>query len=75
MYKPVVEWFSTANDSKILHLLQILLLKKLNWSYFCLVFDPQTVFAKGAHYAVKELSQTDYDVLSLDWTMSAKDAR
>ncbi|KAM7447061.1 hypothetical protein ABFA07_004704 [Porites harrisoni] len=35
----------------------------------------QTIFAKGAHYAIKELSQTGYDVVSLDWTMSAKDAR
>ncbi|CAH3168071.1 unnamed protein product [Porites lobata] len=36
---------------------------------------PMTIFAKGAHYAIKELSQTGYDVVSLDWTMSAKDAR
>ena len=35
----------------------------------------QTIFAKGAHYAIKELSQIGYDVVSLDWTMSAKDAR
>ena len=35
----------------------------------------QTIFAKGAHYAIKDLSQIGYDVVSLDWTMSAKDAR
>ncbi|RMX41495.1 hypothetical protein pdam_00012249 [Pocillopora damicornis] len=35
----------------------------------------QTIFAKGAHYAIKDLSQIGYDVISLDWTMSAKDAR
>ncbi|EDO36098.1 predicted protein [Nematostella vectensis] len=36
---------------------------------------PMTVFAKGAHYAIKELSQCGYDVVSLDWTMSSKEAR
>ncbi|XP_027049398.1 uroporphyrinogen decarboxylase-like [Pocillopora damicornis] len=36
---------------------------------------PMTIFAKGAHYAIKDLSQIGYDVISLDWTMSAKDAR
>ena len=35
----------------------------------------QTIFAKGAHYAIKDLSQIGYDVVSLDWTVSPKDAR
>ena len=35
----------------------------------------QTIFAKGAHYAIKDLSQLGYDVVSLDWTVSPKDAR
>lgn len=41
----------------------------------CLSDFSQTIFAKGAHYAIKDLSQIGYDVVSLDWTMSAKDAR
>ncbi|KAK3727874.1 hypothetical protein QZH41_010602 [Actinostola sp. cb2023] len=36
---------------------------------------PMVVFAKGAHHAVKDLSQIGYDVVSLDWTMSPTDAR
>lgn len=36
---------------------------------------PMTIFAKGAHYAIKDLSQIGYDVVSLDWTISAKNAR
>ncbi|XP_031558364.1 uroporphyrinogen decarboxylase-like [Actinia tenebrosa] len=36
---------------------------------------PMTVFARGGHYAVKELSNCGYDVISLDWTMSPEDAR
>ena len=39
------------------------------------VISCQTIFAKGAHYAIKDLSQIGYDVVSLDWTVSAKDAR
>lgn len=35
----------------------------------------QTVFAKGGHYAIKELSNCGYDVIGLDWTMSQEDAR
>eukprot|EP00124_Ichthyophonus_hoferi_P003927 Ihof_evm6s381 gene=Ihof_evmTU6s381 len=30
---------------------------------------PMTVFAKGAHYALEDLSRTSYDVVGLDWTM------
>nr|XP_009860485.1 uroporphyrinogen decarboxylase [Ciona intestinalis] len=36
---------------------------------------PLIIFAKGAHYAIEELSATDYDVISLDWTMDVKRAR
>lgn len=33
------------------------------------------MFAKGAHYALKELSDSDYDVVGLDWTMEPTEAR
>ncbi len=36
---------------------------------------PLVVFAKGAHYALDELVETDYDVISLDWTMDPEEAR
>ncbi|KAK2554597.1 Uroporphyrinogen decarboxylase [Acropora cervicornis] len=36
---------------------------------------PMTIFAKGAHYAIKDLSQIGYDVVSLDWTVLPKEAR
>lgn len=36
---------------------------------------PLVVFAKGAHYALDALSETDYDVISLDWTMDPAAAR
>jgi len=38
---------------------------------------PMTVFAKDAHYAVDALgkSREHYDVVSLDWTISAKQGR
>nr|CAB3267535.1 uroporphyrinogen decarboxylase [Phallusia mammillata] len=36
---------------------------------------PMTVFAKGAHYAVESLAQTEYDVIGLDWTMDPEKAR
>ena len=35
----------------------------------------QTVFAKGAHYALPSLSKTDYDIIGLDWTMDPTMAR
>lgn len=35
---------------------------------------PMTVFAKGAHYALEDLSQTPYDVVGLDWTMDPQEA-
>jgi uroporphyrinogen decarboxylase len=36
---------------------------------------PIVVFAKGAHYGLDALADTDYDVISLDWTMDPKSAR
>jgi uroporphyrinogen decarboxylase len=36
---------------------------------------PIVVFAKGAHYALDALADTDYDVISLDWTMDPAEAR
>ncbi|XP_033637145.1 uroporphyrinogen decarboxylase-like isoform X1 [Asterias rubens] len=36
---------------------------------------PMIVFAKGAHHAIKELSESGYDVVSLDWTMQPEVAR
>jgi len=35
----------------------------------------QIVFAKGSHYAVEGLSTLGYDVIGLDWTINAEDAR
>jgi uroporphyrinogen-III decarboxylase len=35
----------------------------------------QTVFAKGAHYALESLSKSGYDVIGLDWTMDPKMSR
>lgn len=37
---------------------------------------PLIVFAKGANYAIEELARdSEYDVVGLDWTISAADAR
>lgn len=36
---------------------------------------PLIVFAKDAHYALAELSQSGYDVVSLDWTIDPRNAR
>jgi len=33
------------------------------------------VFAKGGHYALKELSQLNYNVIGIDWTIDPKVAR
>lgn len=35
----------------------------------------QTIFAKGAHYALEELSASGYDVVGLDWTIDPQLAR
>jgi len=36
---------------------------------------PMTVFAKGGHYALKELGESGYDVVGLDWTIDPVEAR
>ncbi|XP_062506498.1 uroporphyrinogen decarboxylase-like [Corticium candelabrum] len=36
---------------------------------------PLTVFAKDAHYALEELAFSNYDVISLDWTMDPQISR
>ncbi|CAB3985392.1 Uroporphyrinogen decarboxylase [Paramuricea clavata] len=36
---------------------------------------PMVIFAKGASYAIRELSQSSYDVIGLDWTVPVEDAR
>ncbi|KAF4528854.1 hypothetical protein B566_EDAN017200 [Ephemera danica] len=35
----------------------------------------QTIFAKGAHYALQDLACSGYDIVSLDWTIDPKLAR
>lgn len=35
----------------------------------------QTVFAKGAHFALEQLAKTGYDVIGLDWTMNPESSR
>lgn len=36
---------------------------------------PMTIFAKGAHYALEELSKTNYNIIGLDWTIEPSYAR
>lgn len=36
---------------------------------------PMTIFAKGAHYALEELSGSGYDVVGIDWTVDPTEAR
>ncbi|XP_056389089.1 LOW QUALITY PROTEIN: uroporphyrinogen decarboxylase [Hyla sarda] len=36
---------------------------------------PMIVFAKDAHYALEDLSQSDYEVVGLDWTIRPQEAR
>ena len=37
---------------------------------------PLVIFARGAHYALELLSkETEYDVMSLDWTLDPSEAR
>ncbi|XP_065221438.1 uroporphyrinogen decarboxylase [Planococcus citri] len=36
---------------------------------------PMAIFAKGAHYALEELSDCGYDVISIDWTIDPTVAR
>ncbi|KAJ3004117.1 hypothetical protein HKX48_001414 [Thoreauomyces humboldtii] len=36
---------------------------------------PLVIFARGAHYALEDLTDVGYDVISLDWTMDPKGSR
>ncbi|TPX33235.1 uroporphyrinogen decarboxylase [Synchytrium microbalum] len=36
---------------------------------------PMIVFAKGAHFALEELTESHYDVVSLDWTLDPSKVR
>jgi uroporphyrinogen decarboxylase len=36
---------------------------------------PMIVFARGAHYALEDLSKSEYDGMSLDWTVDPESAR
>jgi uroporphyrinogen decarboxylase len=36
---------------------------------------PVIIFARGAHYALDALAETDYDVIGLDWTIMPEAAR
>jgi uroporphyrinogen decarboxylase len=36
---------------------------------------PLVVFARGAHYALKSLSELEYSVVSVDWTVAPDQAR
>jgi uroporphyrinogen decarboxylase len=36
---------------------------------------PRTIFARGAHFALETLAETDYDVIGLDWTIDPREAR
>ncbi len=36
---------------------------------------PMVVFAKGSHYALRDLAATAYDVIQLDWTIDPASAR
>ena len=35
----------------------------------------QIIFAKDAHFALEELSQSSYEVVGLDWTIKPQNAR
>jgi len=36
---------------------------------------PMIIYAKGAHFAMSDLTHSEYDVIGLDWTMNVHDAR
>lgn len=43
--------------------------------YFNAILPFQTIFAKGAHYALLELADSGYDVMGIDWTVDPVIAR
>lgn len=36
---------------------------------------PQIIFAKDAHYALRDLAHAGYEVVGLDWTIRPQEAR
>ncbi|KAJ3416841.1 hypothetical protein HDV05_008426 [Chytridiales sp. JEL 0842] len=49
---------------------------KVNKALKALNYDvPLVVFARGAHYALKDLAELEYAVISLDWTITPQQAR
>ncbi|KAJ3257192.1 hypothetical protein HK103_004890 [Boothiomyces macroporosus] len=36
---------------------------------------PVSIFARGSHYAIEELSKTKFDIIQVDWTMDPKKTR
>lgn len=48
----------------------------MSWVYSVnIVLFLQILYAKGVHYALKDLSGLGYEVISLDWTMDPEAAR
>jgi uroporphyrinogen decarboxylase len=36
---------------------------------------PMAIFARGSHYALEDLDKSNYDIISLDWTITPENAR
>ena len=67
--------FNEACVASILQMYLPCVLLCINIVFYFKCFCFQIVFAKGAHYAIKKLSETQYDVIALDWTVNRKQAR
>lgn len=39
------------------------------------LLPPQIIFAKDAHYALRDLAHAGYEVIGLDWTIRPQEAR
>lgn len=39
------------------------------------LLPPQIIFAKDAHYALRDLAHAGYEVVGLDWTIRPQEAR
>jgi len=50
----------------------VILLLYVQWLCW---FHLQVIFAKDGHYALKELSRSGYEVVSIDWTVKPELAR
>lgn len=42
---------------------------------YCCLLCPQIIFAKDAHYALRDLAHAGYEVVGLDWTIRPQEAR